>query len=135
MAEPLHVAAGIVFGVIAVELAPRAFGGARPWAAALGFVLGGVFYLALEWLVDRLQSASHPGSPAGAPRAAGGAWMVYAAIAVDLFSDGLLIGAGSAPSLGLALVAAYFEGWVDRRRWRTSRRRSATSAAAGPASR
>jgi ZIP family zinc transporter len=33
-------------------------------------------------------------------------WMVYVAVAIDLFSDGLVIGAGSAVATGLALVLA-----------------------------
>ena len=33
-------------------------------------------------------------------------WMIYVAVAVDLFSDGLMIGAGSAVATSLALVLA-----------------------------
>src|SRR3546814_9337244 len=57
--------------------------------------------MALEWLTERLQ-----------PRAAGGGdgrtsmWMIYVAVAVDLTSDGLMIGSGSAVSSNLELVLA-----------------------------
>jgi ZIP family zinc transporter len=108
----LHVAAGIVFGVIALELAPRAFEGAPAWMAGAAFAAGGLFYVALDALVERLTGrteGSEGGSKddtvrAGNPGA--GAWMVYVAVAVDLFSDGLLIGAGSSLSFELALVLA-----------------------------
>lgn len=98
----LHFAAGIVFGVIAIELAPRAFEDARPWVAALAFSAGGVAYIAVDWVSERLA----PGRPGQAKSEMSGAWVIYAAVAVDLFSDGLLVGAGSSVSLSLALVLA-----------------------------
>lgn len=105
----LHVAAGILFGVISIELAPRAFGGAPPWMAALGFVAGGIFFLLLESAVHRLTGSNSHDKDEGAEGGSGskaGAWVIYAAVAVDLFSDGLLIGTGSSLSFELALLLA-----------------------------
>ena len=93
----LHAAAGIVMAVVAVELMPRVLDGVPTLAAATAFSLGGVGYLAIEGAVERL-------SDNGRSRA--GMWMIFAAVSIDLFSDGLLIGSGSAVSLGLALVLA-----------------------------
>ena len=59
---------------------------------------GGGFFLVIEGLIDRLVSGS------SAPQS--GAWVIYAAVAVDLFSDGLLTGTGSAIAFDLALVLA-----------------------------
>lgn len=108
----LHAAAGIILGVIALELAPRAFGGAPPWMAGLGFLAGGGFYLLIDMLVERItgkdnegQSEADGNTPRPASKSAG-AWKIYAAVAVDLFSDGLLIGVGSSLSFGLALLLA-----------------------------
>ncbi|MEQ8483930.1 MAG: hypothetical protein RIB46_06175 [Pseudomonadales bacterium] len=42
-----------------------------------------------------------------------GAWMTYGAVAVDLFTDGLLIGAGSSVNRGLGLVLAVGQVTVD----------------------
>lgn len=101
----LHLAAGILFGVIAIELAPRAFGGAPPWMAGLGFFMGAVFYVILDSILDRIMADEHrEGNASSAPTK--GAWLIYAAVAVDLFSDGLLIGVGSSLSFSLALVLA-----------------------------
>ena len=100
----LHAAAGILVGVIAFELAPRSFEGAPPWAAALSFLGGGAFFLVLEALIDRLTSSGEAGKETDPGK--GGAWVIFAAVSVDLFSDGLLIGAGSAISLDLALLLA-----------------------------
>lgn len=105
----LHLAAGIVFGVIAVELAPRALEGAPPWMAVLGFLAGGTAFIGLDKLIEHFQSESGPGESQGqAPKEGrtGGAWTIYAAVAVDLFGDGLLIGAGSSLSFDLALILA-----------------------------
>lgn len=101
----LHLAAGILFGVIAVELAPRVFGEAPPWLAAIAFFGGGVFYVVIDAAVERI-TGGHGSSEGGESQATSGAWVIYAAVAVDLFSDGLLIGTGSSISLGLALVLA-----------------------------
>lgn len=42
-----------------------------------------------------------------------GMWMIYVAVAMDLFSDGLLIGTGSAVSSSLALVLALRQTLAD----------------------
>lgn len=99
ISQALHAAAGIVIAVVAVELMPEALGGAPGWAIALAFFLGGVFYLVIEWAIERVQSGR------GASKSSG-MWMIYVAVAMDLFSDGLLIGTGSAVSTSLALVLA-----------------------------
>ena len=106
----LHLAAGIILGVIAIELAPRAFEGAPPWMAGLGFLGGGVFYIILDSVIERV-AASRGGGAAEddtvrAGNSTAGAWMIYVAVAVDLFSDGLLIGVGSSLSFSLALLLA-----------------------------
>lgn len=95
----LHGAAGIVIAVVAVELMPEALAGAPPWTVVLAFFLGGLASIGIDKAVQGMQAN---------PKRAGtaGAWMVYIAVFVDLFSDGLMIGAGSAVSLGLALVLA-----------------------------
>ena len=99
--KALHAASGIVIAVVAVELMPEALGGdVSGWGVALAFSLGGVFYLLVEWVIDRIQSKRGKGS-AGADM-----WMIYVAVCLDLFSDGLMIGTGSAVSFGLALVLA-----------------------------
>lgn len=51
----------------------------------------------LEWVIKRAQ---------GGNKEAAGAWMIYAAASIDLFSDGLMIGVGSVVSFTLAVVLA-----------------------------
>lgn len=62
--------------------------------------------MGLEALVSRLQSRD-------AGDAETRAWMIYLAVATDLFADGLLIGAGSAVSLGLGLLLALAQVLAD----------------------
>jgi zinc transporter, ZIP family len=95
----LHAAAGIVIAIVAVELMPRALQATSGFLVAIAFGCGGVAYVALAAVVERLQRR-------GAERARSAMWMVYLAVAVDLFGDGLMIGAGSAVATSLALVLA-----------------------------
>ena len=98
----LHAAAGIVIAVVAVEIMPEALPAAPGWMLTLAFVLGGAFYLGVEWLVERAQARRGGGGDGES----GSVWMIYFAVSMDLFSDGLLIGAGSAASASLGLALA-----------------------------
>ncbi|MGJ0533354.1 ZIP family metal transporter [Methylocystis sp.] len=103
LSRALHVAAGVVSAVVAVELMPTALsGGASIWAIVLALLAGGGFYMLLVMSVDRL---------VGGDRA--DASMVYAAVGVDLFADGLMIGVGSVVSFSLALILAVGQSLAD----------------------
>lgn len=96
----LHGAAGIAIAVIGFELLPRSMDAlARPVLTAC-VLAGGL----LAYLLSRaVKAVEGEGGRAAA-------WMVYLAISIDLLSDGLVTGAGSAAalSLGLLLSAAQF---------------------------
>lgn len=95
----LHAAAGIVVAIVAVELIPEALGKLAGWWIAAAFAAGGATYILLESLTERLQKAEGEGGRTSM-------WMIYVAVAVDLTSDGLMIGSGSAVSTDLAIVLA-----------------------------
>lgn len=95
----LHAASGIVLAIVAVELMPNALDVLAGWWVAAAFAAGGLVYIALQAGVERLQSRQD-----GEGRT--GMWMIYIAVAIDLASDGLILGAGSAVSMSLALVLA-----------------------------
>ena len=95
----LHAASGIVIAIVAVELMPEALGSLAGGWIALAFACGGVAYVLLESLIKWLQRGSDGSSRIRM-------WMIYAAVAVDLTSDGLMIGTGSAISSSLALALA-----------------------------
>lgn len=95
----LHAASGIVIAIVAIELMPKALRALSGWWIALAFAVGGVAYVFLEMIVQRLQ-----GGEGGSGRSR--MWMIYAAVAVDLTSDGLMLGAGSAVSSNLGVVLA-----------------------------
>lgn len=98
----LHAASGIVIAIVAIELLPRALEGLAGWWIAAAFAAGGAAYLAIESSVERMQS----GGGAKGENDRTGMWMIYVAVAVDLTSDGLMLGTGSAvsPSLGIVLA-------------------------------
>ena len=74
---------------------PKPLQVASGWILGIAFAAGGLFYLAAEAAVERR-----------APEGEGRMWMIYLAVATDLFGDGLMIGAGTAVSAGLGLVLA-----------------------------
>lgn len=96
----LHAAAGVVISVVAVELMPRALDTLAAGWIALAFTLGGVTYVAVERIIE-VAAVGKGGTSGGS-----GIWMIYVAVIVDLFSDGVMIGAGSAVSPSVALILA-----------------------------
>lgn len=102
VSKALHAAAGIVIAVVATELMPEALEKIPAWRVAAAFGLGGVLYVLISIGVNKLQgSAEKKGSSSSS-----GMWMIYIAVSIDLASDGLMIGTGSAVSSSLALVLA-----------------------------
>jgi ZIP family zinc transporter len=97
----LHGAAGIILAVVSIELMPKAIEGAAraAWVVIVAFAVGGLFNMGIEWAIEGYKARS-------GGQGAAGPWMVYVAVASDLFSDGLMLGAGSAVSPGLALLLA-----------------------------
>lgn len=95
----LHAAAGIVLAVVGIELMPRAIEGNPPWIILLAFIAGGLFSIGADKVIDRLQSGAEDDKGSGP-------WMIYFAVAIDLFSDGVMIGTGStiSPDLGFLLA-------------------------------
>ncbi|HLT30579.1 MAG TPA: hypothetical protein VK013_11080 [Myxococcaceae bacterium] len=95
----LHSASGIVIAIVAVEIMPRSVGRIPGWWVALAFALGGMAYIALEAVMEHRQGRLERGDR-------GRMWMIYVAVAVDLTSDGLMIGTGAAVSSSLVFVLA-----------------------------
>ncbi len=95
----LHAAAGIVLAVVAVELMPQALQADPPWPIVLSFGLGGAFFVAVDKGIELLRARL--GS-----RGDTGPWVIWFGVAVDLFSDGVMIGTGSTVALGLGLLLA-----------------------------
>lgn len=97
----LHGAAGIILAVVSIELMPTAMEGSgrAAWIVIAAFALGGLFNMAVEWGIEAYRGADEGNDTSGP-------WMVYVAVASDLLSDGLMLGASSAVSSSLALVLA-----------------------------
>ena len=99
----LHAAAGIVIAIVAIELMPEAVEVLSGWWLAAAFAAGGLSYVLIEGSLERLLGGGEAGGQ-GAGRT--GMWMIYVAVAVDLSSDGVMLGTGSALSHSLGVVLA-----------------------------
>jgi ZIP family zinc transporter len=95
----LHAAAGIVLGVIAVELVPRAIAAAHPWITIACLFAGGLFFVGVDATLDLVRVRWGKAE-------AGSAWAIFFGVAVDLFTDGVMIGTGATLSFGLAALLA-----------------------------
>ncbi|WP_216328921.1 ZIP family metal transporter [Deinococcus aestuarii] len=102
----LHLAAGIILAVVALELLPEALAADPPWLPLGAFVLGGGFFILLEKVTSFVKARAGGNQANGQPIETAGASAILAGVMVDLFSDGILVGTGSTLSLSLGLLLA-----------------------------
>lgn len=95
----LHAATGVVLAVVGLELMPEALAADAAWVPILAFVAGALFFIAADHTVDTI--TTRVGGDTGASP-----WMIYFGVAIDLFSDGLMIGTGTTIASTLALLLA-----------------------------
>ena len=109
----LHLAAGVVFSVVAVELLPEIQRRALVWDVIWGFGAGVVVMLLADKLLDRLrgeEEASHASdAEAAPPDGARLPFSLIAAVAIDFLLDGLLLGVGFAAGARIGILLALAE--------------------------
>ena len=97
----LHGAAGVVLAVVGVELMPQVLQADPPWLIVLAFAAGGVFFIFVDRAISLAKSQAGDANEHSAR-----IWAIFLGVAVDLFSDGLMIGTGSTITLSLGLLLA-----------------------------
>ena len=95
----LHLAAGIILAVVGIELMEQVLQATPVWLPLLALVAGGGFTVLLDWGVQLVRVRTGTTESTGP-------WLIFIGVAVDLFSDGILIGTGSTIGLGLGLLLA-----------------------------
>ncbi len=95
----LHGAAGIVFAVVGVELMPHALQAQPSWIIVLAFILGGGAFIIMDRAADLVRSL-FAGFGVSDP------WVLFFGVAVDLLSDGIMIGTSATFSLNLGFLLA-----------------------------
>lgn len=95
----LHAALGILVAVIGLELMPEALAVDQPWVPVIAFIFGGAFFMVADRAIHTVEARFGGGGEAGP-------WLVFFAVSVDLFSDGLMIGTGAVVGTTLALLLA-----------------------------
>jgi ZIP family zinc transporter len=96
----LHLAAGIVFSVVGVELLPDVLHRHAPFEAVIGFTLGIVLMFGIKEWTRRLSSKKHTNA-AGLPMG------LIVGIGVDILIDGLLLGIGFAAGAKQGTLLAF----------------------------
>ncbi|NVD45641.1 ZIP family metal transporter [Qipengyuania atrilutea] len=100
MGGALHAAAGIATAVAAIELIPRSQDRIETWMLALAIIIGAVGSAGIAKATRGIRA--HMGSTTGRATT----WGAYAAVGVDLFTDGLMTGGGGAVAQELGLLLA-----------------------------
>jgi len=95
----LHAAAGIILAVISVVLLPEALKTTSPTIIVLTFILGGIFFITIDNLINFIQGRS-------GNKDSTTAWAIFMGVALDSFTDGLMIGTGSLINIQLGLFLA-----------------------------
>lgn len=108
----LHLAAGVVFSVVAVELLPEIQRRALVWDVVWGFAAGVIAMLLVDKLLDRMRGEHDDDGPTGEPPATEPARLPFsliAAVAIDFLLDGLLLGVGFAAGARIGILLALAE--------------------------
>lgn len=107
----LHLAAGVVFSVVAVELLPEIQRRALIWDVVLGFVLGIGTMLVVDRVLDRIRGndddETSDASVSTSRPTVGLSLLV--AIGIDFLLDGLLLGVGFAAGARIGILLALAE--------------------------
>lgn len=107
----LHLAAGVVFSVVAVELLPEIQRRALVWDVIWGFGAGVAAMLLVDKLLDRIRGEDEgdvPG-PKASSEPARLPFSLVAAVAIDFLLDGLLLGVGFAAGARIGILLALAE--------------------------
>ncbi len=94
----LHATAGITIALVSIDVMPRLLSMSSIWLIIVGFLIGALVSVLLARIWGSFRHRPGRGSV--------GAWMVYMAVATDLTSDGLMVGAGSAVATQLGFLLA-----------------------------
>ena len=108
----LHLAAGVVFSVVAVELLPEIQRRALVWDVIWGFGAGVAVMLLADKLLDRLRGEDESGDGVDSEGPTPGARLPFsliAAVAIDFLLDGLLLGVGFAAGARIGILLALAE--------------------------
>ena len=96
----LHAAAGIATAVAAIELIPRSQERIETWLLVVALIVGAICSASIAKATRKIRDRM--GSAAGRATT----WGAYAAVGVDLLTDGLMTGGGGAVARELGLLLA-----------------------------
>ncbi|MCP4074027.1 MAG: hypothetical protein GY742_20220 [Hyphomicrobiales bacterium] len=94
----LHTTAGITIALVSINIMPRLLGVTPTWLIIVAFLAGAGISILIASIWGTFRHQSHVGNTS--------AWMVCIAVATDLVSDGLMVGAGTAVGAQLGFLFA-----------------------------
>ena len=94
----LHATAGVAIALVSVNIMPRILSDTPMWLIVVSFLAGAGISVLIAAFWGTYRHRPNKGSV--------GAWMVCMAVATDLVSDGLMVGAGTAIGAQLGILFA-----------------------------
>ena len=94
----LHATAGVAIALVSVNIMPRILGNTPTGLIVISFLVGAGISLLIAGFLGTFRFRPKTGGI--------GAWMVCFAVATDLISDGLMVGAGTAIGTKLGILFA-----------------------------
>lgn len=94
----LHTTAGVAIALVSISIMPRLIGVMPIWLISVAFLAGAGISVLIASIWGAFRYRSRTGNIS--------AWMVCMAVATDLVSDGLMVGAGTAVGLQLGFLFA-----------------------------
>ncbi len=90
----LHWTAGMMLGVVGVEIMPKILKTQPAWPMIFIVLAGGFLAIAVDKLIDKFSGG-------------GGKWTILFAVATDMFADGITIGASANISSNFATLVVF----------------------------
>jgi ZIP family zinc transporter len=107
LSQALHLAAGILIGVVGLELMPESLKAEPPWAAVLAFMIGAVGFITLDMYIDRAREKFSE------VKKYSSVIFIYLSVAIDLLTDGIIISTAALINFKLGLFLAFAQVIAD----------------------
>ncbi|MFW7382223.1 MAG: ZIP family metal transporter [Oligoflexus sp.] len=103
----LHWAAGMILGVVGIEIMPRVMKAKPIWPVLISILLGGILAILAHKAIEVIQKRRQSQKNSNQEGSTKGPWAIFFAVFIDLLSDGLAIGTSATISSNFTLLVVF----------------------------